>query len=197
MIRGTTPTLEFALPFEVDLIAEAYVTISQNQSVVIDKSLSELTCAGKTLTVKLSQEDTLKLQQSEFKPAEVQIRVRMKSGDALASDIMRLHVGRILKERCDLMRLEVSFRVLNKNLDVDFSAKDKKLNAEFQCFQRITEQGDVDYYDGSYTVTPKVEEQSLPTSKKYLAEDVRIKEIPIFEVSNLEGGQTVFIGKEI
>lgn len=44
------------------------------------------------------------------------------------------------------MRLEVSFRVLNKNLDVDFSAKDKKLNAEFQCFQRITEQGDVDYY---------------------------------------------------
>lgn len=51
MIRGTTPTLEFALPFEVDLIAEAYVTISQNQSVVIDKSLSELTCAGKTLTV--------------------------------------------------------------------------------------------------------------------------------------------------
>ena len=52
MIRGTTPTLEFALPFEVDLIAEAYVTISQNQSVVIDKSLSELTCAGKTLTVK-------------------------------------------------------------------------------------------------------------------------------------------------
>lgn len=64
------------------------------------------------------------------------------------------------------MRLEVSFRVLNKNLDVDFSAKDKKLNAEFQCFQRITEQGDVDYYDGSYTVTPKVEEQSLPTAKK-------------------------------
>ena len=87
-----------ALPFEVDLIAEAYVTISQNQSVVIDKSLSELTCAGKTLTVKLSQEDTLKLQQSEFKTAEVQIRVRMKSGDALASDIMRLYVGRILKE---------------------------------------------------------------------------------------------------
>ncbi len=84
------------------------------------------------------------------------------------------------------MRLEVSFRVLNK-----------KLNAEFQCFQRITEQGDVDYYDGSYTVTPKVEEQSLPTAKKYLAEDVRIKEIPFFEVSNLEGGYTVFIGKEL
>lgn len=32
MIRGTTPTLEFALPFEVDLIAEAYVTISQKRN---------------------------------------------------------------------------------------------------------------------------------------------------------------------
>lgn len=40
-------------------------------------------------------------------------------------------------------------------------------------------------------------EQSLPTAKKYLAEDVRIKEIPFFEVSNLEGGYTVFIGKEL
>ena len=98
MIRGTTPTLEFTLPFEVDLIAEAYVTISQNQSVVIDKSLSELTCAGKTLTVKLSQEDTLKLQQSEFKTAEIQVRVRTKVGEALASDIIAVYVGRILKD---------------------------------------------------------------------------------------------------
>lgn len=55
MIRGTTPTLEFALPFEVDLIAEAYVTISQNQSVVIDKSLSELTCAGKQSMLLMAQ----------------------------------------------------------------------------------------------------------------------------------------------
>ena len=186
MIRGTTPTLEFALPFEVDLIAEAYVTISQNQSVVIDKSLSELTCA-----------------RGHIKTAAIGVQ-NSGSADTCANEErrcagIRYHeiVCRADSEgRCDLMRLEVSFRVLNKNLDVDFSAKDKKLNAEFQCFQRITEQGDVDYYDGSYTVTPKVEEQSLPTAKKYLAEDVRIKEIPFFEVSNLEGGQTIFIGKE-
>lgn len=98
MIRGTTPTLEFALPFEVDLIAEAYVTISQNQSVVIDKSLSELTCAGKTLTVKLSQEDTLKLQQSEIQNSGSADTCANEERRSLASDIMRLHVGRILKE---------------------------------------------------------------------------------------------------
>lgn len=82
MIRGTTPTLEFALPFEVDLIAEAYVTISQNQSVVIDKSLSELTCAGKTLTVKLSQEDTLKLHEFIMEGMDgAKVRVRAYGED--------------------------------------------------------------------------------------------------------------------
>lgn len=56
---------------------------------------------------------------------------------------------------------------------------------------------DVDYYDGDYTVTPKVEKQELVTRQKFLTEDVKIKEIPFFEVSNNEGGQTVFIGKEL
>ena len=56
---------------------------------------------------------------------------------------------------------------------------------------------DVDYYDGDYTVTPKVEKQELATRQKFLTEDVKIKEIPFFEASNNEGGQTVFIGKEL
>lgn len=56
---------------------------------------------------------------------------------------------------------------------------------------------DVDYYDGDYTVTPKVKKQELATRQKFLTEDVKIKEIPFFEVSNNEGGQTVFIGKEL
>lgn len=29
MIRGTTPTLEFTLPFDTSLIAEMYVTMAQ------------------------------------------------------------------------------------------------------------------------------------------------------------------------
>ena len=43
MRRGTTPTLEFALPFEVDLIAEAYVTISQNLQVLIQQVVWKFT----------------------------------------------------------------------------------------------------------------------------------------------------------
>lgn len=60
-----------------------------------------------------------------------------------------------------------------------------------------SKQQNVDYYDGDYTVTPKVEKQELATRQKLLTEDVKIKEIPFFEVSNNEGGQTVFIGKEL
>jgi hypothetical protein len=52
-------------------------------------------------------------------------------------------------------------------------------------------------YEGDYEVTPKVIEQKLPTAKKLLAEDVKIKEIPYFEVGNLSGGNTVYIGNEV
>lgn len=46
MIRGTTPTLEFILPFDTSLLAEAYVTLAQAGDVVLDKPLSECTLDG-------------------------------------------------------------------------------------------------------------------------------------------------------
>lgn len=52
---------------------------------------------------------------------------------------------------------------------------------------------DVPLYEGVYDVTPTVSEQTLPTARKYLSEDVTIKEIPYFEVSNDSGGGTVYI----
>lgn len=35
MIRGTTPTLEFTLPFDTSLIAEMYVTIAQGERLLL------------------------------------------------------------------------------------------------------------------------------------------------------------------
>ena len=52
-------------------------------------------------------------------------------------------------------------------------------------------------YKGSYEVTPKVAEQSMYTKDKLMAEDVKIKSIPFFSVSNETGGNTVYIGKEV
>jgi hypothetical protein len=61
MIRGTTPTLEFVLPMDTGQLEEAFVTVSQNNKAVIEKNLRECKCKGPELTVKLKQEDTLKL----------------------------------------------------------------------------------------------------------------------------------------
>lgn len=98
MIRGTTPVLEFELPFDTELIAEAYVTISQNQKAVFEKNFAECIHSGKLLKVNLSQEDTLKLKSYYNSYAEIQVRVRTKEGEVLASDIIAVNVGRILKD---------------------------------------------------------------------------------------------------
>lgn len=96
MIRGTTPTLEFKLPFDTGQLSCAWVTISTDGAVVIDKPLHECGCAGNVLTLKLTQEDTLKLQCDSI--AEIQIRAKTLGGEAIASKIIRVGVERILKD---------------------------------------------------------------------------------------------------
>lgn len=52
-------------------------------------------------------------------------------------------------------------------------------------------------YTGAYEVTPKVTEQSLKTKDKHMTDDVTIKSIPFFNVSNTSGGSTAYIGSEV
>lgn len=96
LIRGTTPTLEFELPFPVDQLAEAFVTISQRGAVVIDKPLVDCECSEKKLIVRLTQEETLTLQCDCM--SEIQIRARTLQGEAIASNIMAVMTARILKD---------------------------------------------------------------------------------------------------
>lgn len=42
MIRGTTPKLEFTLPFDTSLIAEMYITLKQNGTTILEKNLVRL-----------------------------------------------------------------------------------------------------------------------------------------------------------
>ena len=95
------------------------------------------------------------------------------------------------------MRFDVTFRELDKKLNVDFHIRNEQIKVDFEHLQVVSDNVGADYYKGDYTVTPKVEKQELATRKKFLTENLKIKEIPFFEVSNLEGGQTVFIGKEL
>lgn len=54
-----------------------------------------------------------------------------------------------------------------------------------------------DPYEGPYDVTPKVTAQTLPTAKKLMREDVSVRAIPYFDVSNPAGGNTIYIAKEV
>ena len=96
MIRGTTPTLEFTLPFGTELLAGAYVTLSQNGKVIIDKPLEECECNANKLSVKLTQAETLLLDCGCN--TEIQVRAKMNSGDAVASRIVTVRTERILKD---------------------------------------------------------------------------------------------------
>lgn len=96
MIRGTTPTLEFTLPFDVTLIENAYITFSQNGEVVLEKSLSDCEKSADKLTLRLTQEDTLKFISPNI--VEIQLRVKTFENDALASNIIKTSVEKILKD---------------------------------------------------------------------------------------------------
>ena len=96
MIRGTTPRLKFTLPFDTSQIAESYITFSQDETIKMDKSLEECEAYGNTLTVVLTQEETLSLASGKF--VEIQVRVKTVSDDVLASNIIRVNVDRILRE---------------------------------------------------------------------------------------------------
>ena len=95
------------------------------------------------------------------------------------------------------MRFDVTFRELDKKLDVDFCTRNEQIKVDFEHLQVVSDNVGVDYYKGDYTVTPKVEKQELATRQKFLTENVKIKEIPFFEVGNSEGGDTVYIGSEV
>ena len=95
MIRGTTPTHTFNLPFDAVLIDKLKITYAQNGVVVLTKEKADCKIDGNAVAVKLTQEDTLKFDASRV---QIQIRVLTTGGDALASDIVTKPCGEVLEE---------------------------------------------------------------------------------------------------
>lgn len=55
--------------------------------------------------------------------------------------------------------------------------------------------GDYAKYTGEYEVTPKIDEETvLDTAHKVLSDNVTVREVPMFEVTNEAGGNTLIIG---
>lgn len=97
MIRGTTPTLNFTLPFACSTITACSIAFAQDEDIVLEKTLGDCQTNGNTLSVELTEEETLLLDSRKV----LEIQVRCACGEAkLASQIIRDDVGRILKDGC-------------------------------------------------------------------------------------------------
>lgn len=51
-------------------------------------------------------------------------------------------------------------------------------------------------YKGEYVITPKLDKQIVEAKDKVMSDDITIKSIPYYEVSNTHGGTTFIIGGE-
>ena len=96
MIRGTTPTHTFQIPFNTNLVKEIRISYAQRDAVVVEKTTEDCKLDGMNITVKLTQEETLRF--SENVMAALQLRVLLNDGNVLATPGMRLDVGELLQD---------------------------------------------------------------------------------------------------
>lgn len=94
MIRGTTPTHIFRLPFDTSLIDEVRIIYSQNDEQILVKETVDCNLDGNTISVTLTQEDTFKFDCK--KCVQIQVRVLTAGGEALASKIKHINVEKCL-----------------------------------------------------------------------------------------------------
>lgn len=94
MIRGTTPTHVFTLPFETTLVSSARVIYKQGTKEVIRKENEDIIREGKALRLTLSEEETLRLDCRLS--VKIQLRVRTIAGQVLATKPMIVTVDECL-----------------------------------------------------------------------------------------------------
>lgn len=102
MIRGTTPTLQFNLPFQASMIKAAQILISyidNYKEVMIEKRLEDCELGETSISTELTQDETLAFPAPTT--AEVQLRVIVSQGGkdtALATKIFKVNVKKLLKD---------------------------------------------------------------------------------------------------
>lgn len=94
MRRGTTPTHTFTLPFSVDNVSDALIVYAQSDKEVLRKTVSHCHMDGNTLSLDLTQEETLSFDCN--KKVQIQVRVLTVEGKALASNIIVVDVNKCL-----------------------------------------------------------------------------------------------------
>lgn len=96
MIRGTTPTHIFNLPIETSTLKSVRITYEQFSRPVLEKTESDVAMDGKTIRLKLTQEETLKFR--EGVAVSFQMKVLTTDNVALATPVKTFSVEAILNE---------------------------------------------------------------------------------------------------
>ena len=94
MIRGTTPQHTFTIPFDVSLAKEVMIIYAQNDVEVFRKTTEDCQMYGKTISVTLTQEDTLLLNHKHN--VQIQVRLLTNDGKALVSNVKLVSVRKCL-----------------------------------------------------------------------------------------------------
>lgn len=95
MRQGTTPTIQITIN-DIDLneMQNIYVVFEQN-GYILKKESSDLDIEGNTVSVSLSQEETLNFKEGT---CNIQLRMITKGGVAIASPIKTTKVYRVLNK---------------------------------------------------------------------------------------------------
>lgn len=96
MKRGTTPIHTFKTSIDLSG-ATVFVSYAQSGRVVVEKTGTDLDVTSESVTVRLSQKDTLKFNAS-CHLVHMQIRCVFSDGTADASDIMTADIADVLKD---------------------------------------------------------------------------------------------------
>ena len=96
MWRLTTPEHRFTLQLDPSAISKIRITYAQNNAIVLTKEGEGVSLDGNVARVKLTQEETKKF--TAEKEVEIQVRVLTLGNDALASDIIKVDVQKVLDD---------------------------------------------------------------------------------------------------
>lgn len=94
MIRGTTPTHTFTIPFDTSLIKEVRVVYAQADEPIICKETADCSLKGQEISTTLTQEETFKFDCK--KAVQIQIRVLTTAGEVLATRVQSVSVDKCL-----------------------------------------------------------------------------------------------------
>lgn len=96
MIRGTTPTHVFTLPFDTSEVKKVLVTYAQKQEVLFEKTTEECMLSEDKVLVSLTQEETFRFDCTHS--GQVQIRVLTEEGKVFASVVKKIDVDTCLSK---------------------------------------------------------------------------------------------------